>query len=316
MILSFAALTSLATAALIAALAAHAAAIPLVALSGVLGCVLPSSDTLARMQWSALVPDADERSRAYALDGLIVELAGVVGPGGAAVCATAVSPAFTVGVLTCFTVAGALAIALAPTARLLASSPHAATRAGSPARRLVALLLVMLGIGLVAGCVSTSVPAFAIGQGDRAAIALLFLAMSCGTIVGGLWYGSRVWRAGVERRMLAAALVLSATCVALASAPTTASLGVLLVAFGLPLPAAITATYLLVDGRVPPERRGEAFALITSASASGYAVGSVVSGWTIALGGARSALTMAIALSAITLVAAMRLVRTAPALAG
>lgn len=312
-LLASAALMTLGAAGLIAALAAHAAAIPLVALSGVLGCALPSSDTLTRMLWSALVPDAEERSRAYALDGMIVELAGIAGPGGAAVCATAISAAFTLGALTCFAVAGAAMVALAPTTRLLPSRPPSAGRGRSPARQLVALLTVMLGIGLVAGCVSTAVPAFAIERGARAAIGPLFLGLAAGTISGGLWYGSRVWRIGVERRLLAAALVLGATCVGLSAAPTTASLGVLLVAFGLPLPALITATYMLVDGRVPAEQRGEAFALITSASASGYALGSVVSGWAIAFGSARSALLLAVVLSAITLAAAARLMRTAPA---
>lgn len=292
---------------LAAATVEHAAAPIMIGLSCLVGIGLPALDTATRLLWGALAPEPDARMRAYSLDAMAVEMAAILGTTIAGALGTAVSPSLALITMGVLAGGGGAGIALVRVTRTTASASQ--RNRGALARTLVLPLAIMFGIGLMAGAIEVGVPAFAAQHGSRIATGPLFACWGVGSMLGGLWYGSRAWRVRPERRLVLCLAALAVGCAALPLAPSNVALGALLVLFGMPVPPAMTTLYLLVDDLVPHERLGEAFSWLTSAIPAGIALGNVLGGWSVAGASPRAALGLAALLALPALVAAARIVR-------
>jgi MFS family permease len=101
---------------------------------------------------------------------------------------------------------------------------------------------------------------------------------SIGSVIGGLWYGSRSWSWSVEKRFLLLVALLGLGSAPLPLAPSIAVMGLLLVLTGLALaPLAITE-YALVDRLAPSGTQTEAYSWQIVANVMGAAAGSVIAG--------------------------------------
>jgi len=246
----------------------------LIALSALAGASCPPLFASARAVWPYAV-EAELLRRGYAMTALIADVGQVAGP-------VVASLLFLVsgwpGALVCavFGVAGAL---LSLPARGLAGAdvrpaPMPALRE-SP--KLVGLLCVSVVFGGSLGVVNVAVPAAA-GHWDHAALAGPLLGLfAAGSVTGGLWYGTRHWRAPVLERYLRAALALGLLLAPAAFAGSAAQLAPVLFAAGLAFGPANVALFESLDVLAPGSGT-EALTWITTAEAGGSAAGSALAG--------------------------------------
>src|SRR5205814_4131324 len=108
-----------------------------------------------------------------------------------------------------------------------------------------------------------------------------------GSAAGGLWYGSRPWRAPLPRRFgvtLCAAAAGTATFWAM---PGLAALAAVMFISGLTLSPMLITGFSLIEQQAPAARLTEGMAWLTSAISIGTSAGSAAAGQVIDAGGAR-----------------------------
>jgi predicted MFS family arabinose efflux permease len=157
------------------------------------------------------------------------------------------------------------------------------------------VLLVALGMGASFGIVEVAAPAFAEEHGAlRSAGGIALAAFALGSLLGGLWAGSRGdGRAASSRLAIALAAYAAAMFVPGAVAGSLAVLAALLAVAGFNIAPAFAAAYGLLDALAPPGTATEAFAWISTSVVAGVAVGSAVGGAVVEGGGSSSALLVA-----------------------
>jgi MFS family permease len=272
-----------ATAAQLIALALAPAQVPaalLVVLAAGIGFAQPPVGACLRAALPALVSGADAMRRAYAIESTAAELTFIAGPP----IALAVSAAWSTRVA----LAGAGVALLGATALFAARAPDTrAGSAGAPRSRagslaspvIVALSLILTGVGFAFGAVEVSVTAAAAHAGTTAGAGPLLALWAVGSLVGGLL----VARFGAQR------LSLAAVAVALLLAHAAPALGVgnavALAALMLLAGATIAPTYTVVYARAgdaaPEGTATEAFAWLATAVAVGAAAGAAIAGGVI-----------------------------------
>lgn len=152
----------------------------------------------------------------------------------------------------------------------------------SPLRsaRLSVLLAASACYGLAAGMLNVSLVAFAGQHGSVAWAGALVAIWGAGSLAGGLIYGSRTWRAPVERRALACLALFSGALMSLAAAPSLAVLALLMIPLGLPLSPWLGSLSAAVQRAVPAGTATEAFtwnfAVVTIGMAGGNAAGGMI----------------------------------------
>jgi MFS family permease len=266
-------------------------------LSALAGALLPPLGASMRALWPRLVPAPELRQAAYGLEASLQEIIFVTGPLLAALIGGA-SPAAAVLVAAALAGIGTFGFALAPSppaAPLEAHGP-APTRAGALAAPGVRIILVVaLGMGASFGIVEVAAPAFAEEHGAvRSAGGIALAALSFGSLVGGLWAGSRgTGRAASSRLAVALVGYAAAMFVPGALAGSLAVLAVLLAVAGFNIAPAFAAAYGLLDALAPPGTATEAFAWISTAVVAGVAVGSAMGGAIVEASGSSAALLVA-----------------------
>jgi Major Facilitator Superfamily len=254
----------------------------LIALAAVAGASTPPVGPTVRKLWPELVPSAEDRVTAFALEATAQELIFVTGPLIVAVLTSLVSSGF--GVVGAG-VAGALgAVGFASTPAIRGRGPGAP--AGHDERHLLAalgprgvrrVLAFSVGYGLAFGAVEVAIPAFAEHHGGRALGGLALAAWSSGSLVGGLLAASSP-PADPHRRLRqvsgAFALVLALPLV-VDSIPALAAVMFLA---GLPIAPSFAVTYNLIEAAAVRGTEAEVFGWISTAVTAGVAAGTAVGG--------------------------------------
>jgi MFS family permease len=156
------------------------------------------------------------------------------------------------------------------------------------------VLLVSILQAAAFGVLEVAIPAYTNASGLPQAGGLLFAVWSCGSIVGGIWYGGQDLRTPMRRQYLILMLcnVVGFGSLLLAQGPYT--LGILLFFAGLFIAPTNTVEGSLVTQLVPATSTTEAFTWSGTAIYLGFALGS--GGGALALSsslGSTSALTTA-----------------------
>jgi len=243
------------------------------------GAAIPPISASMRSLWRTLVP-AERVESAYAFDAVQLELVFVVGPLIAALIATALTPA--VGMFLCagFYLVAGTGFAAAPAVRAALPDPEAErTRAGAlgaPGIATIAGVALLTAISF--GAFVFTLPASTENEGSRAAAGPLLTLWALGSALGGLWYGSVVWRAPLDRRLLIVLALLTVGSAPVAFAGSIAVMAPLLVITGLALaPVAITQ-FALIERLAPAGTATEAYSWHITATAVGFGLGSAVAG--------------------------------------
>jgi MFS family permease len=168
--------------------------------------------------------------------------------------------------------------------------------------------LVLAGaiMAISLGALEVALPAFAEREGSRSAVGPLIAVWSLGSLVGGLWYGARSWRAPPARRLVILLGLLGVGSVPLAFAPSLGAMAALLFVTGLALAPLATTEYALVDRLAPSGTETEAYSWQIVATVTGAAAGSVLAGilaehasvdWALAIPAIACALGFTVALA-------------------
>ena len=295
---------AVATAMLIAAVELRLPTWVFFAPGAIAGATMPSLGTLVRARWSVLLAGSPRLHAAFSFESVADELCFVIGPAAVTLLATEVSPASGVGVAALLCVLGTLWFAaqrgtepvVVPPDRSAAGPGRAGQSgpAGKPGRvrgaaapGLVVLAPVYLLLGAMFVSIDLSTVAFAQHFGHKPLAGFILGTYALGSATGGLWYGSRQWRAAVEKRF---ALTLTLTVLGVATfwaQPNLVTLTCGIYLCGLTIAPTLIAGFSLLEAQARPGRRTEAMSWLSSGIAVGVALGASVVGFVIDAHGPR-----------------------------
>ncbi len=327
-LLPLVAVFTLATAALIVAVQSHLPIWVVFVPGAIAGAAMPSLGTMVRARWSVLLAGSPRLHAAFSFESVADELCFVIGPAAVTLLATEVFPASGVGIAALLCVAGTLWFAAQrgtePVIVQPEKHPDAAGRHGSPSpgaarvRGAAAPGLVVLGpvyllLGAMFVSVDLSTVAFAQHFGHKPLAGFILGTYALGSATGGLWYGSRQWRAPVEKRF---ALTLVLTVIGVATfwaQPNLITLTCGIYLCGLTIAPTLIAGFSLLEAQAKRGRRTEAMSWLSSGIAVGVAAGASVVGFIIDAHGPRLGYAFAAACgvaSAATCLTGLRRLRT------
>jgi MFS family permease len=277
---------------LLGAAVRHTPAWTLFVAAAVTGAGMPPVSSCVRARWATVAPDAARLHAAYSLESVLDEVIFVVGPVLVTLLAATVSPVFALASTLVFSGTGVSAFAAqratepAPSGRPVKGGPNRRRSAiRLPGLRVVATAFV--GLGAVFGGLEVSMVAFANEHGSRGLAGPLLAVLSGASLVAGLAYGARTWRAPLHRRFVTALLVLAVGTVPLVLAGNVAMMVVAAAVGGLAVSPALISGYGLVERLVPARALTEGLTWVSTSVGVGIAVGSSAAGRLVDLGGFR-----------------------------
>jgi MFS family permease len=282
--------------------------IALVACSALAGATLPPLGACMRALWPSLLATQGLRDTAYALEAWLQELFFVFGPLIAAAIAVIATPWAAILAASAFAAVGTIWFALTPSVRAVERSPHPPSRAGALGSAAVrTVMLSTFAMGIAFGIVEVAMPAFGEVHGSRAQGGFALSCFALGSLLGGIWIGTRPPSRGLAVRFILALAALTLLLLPPLVAPSIAVMCVLMLLAGMPIAPAFAASYGLVDALARPGTTTEAFALLGTAIVAGLSLGTSVSGVAIEQLGFTGALALAApCVGAATLVAIVR----------
>ncbi|MGZ4170930.1 MAG: MFS transporter [Solirubrobacteraceae bacterium] len=300
-------LQALALTALVLAAGAQVGAVALVALSVVAGALMPPIAPAVRALLRDLLPDPGVRETAYALESVIQELIWMIGPLVVAAVIAVAAPTAAVLLSGAVGIVGTLLFISSPGAQ--DGGSRTVGRHRSPVLAIAELRALLAPIflnGLAIGAIDIGLPALALHAGSRPSSGLLLAVWSVGSMTGGLWYGSRSWRAPLATRyrmLLLTGVLCTAPLIAARTIPEGLA-GALLA--GLTIAPVFSCQYALVGRAVPTGVETEAFTWVSSALIGGLAAGSALGGAAVAAGGVSAPLAQASAAMGLAALSAVR----------
>jgi MFS family permease len=268
------------------------------------GATMPQTGPMARARWSVLLAGSPRLHTAFSLESVADEVCFVLGPAAVTVLATQVHPAAGVGSAALCALLGSLWFAsqrsTEPPVVAGTSGPSgspAGSSTGPPrlsARRrrlaapgLVVLVPMYLFLGAMFVGVDLSTVAFATHFGHKALAGFILGCYALGSGIGGLWYGSRTWRAPASRRLaVTLPLTVAGVCTFWAM-PNLLVLTLVIFLCGMTIAPTLIAGFSLLESTALPGRTTEAMAWLSTGISVGVACGSTVVGFVLDGLGAR-----------------------------
>ena len=184
-------------------LAAHwdAGAALLVLISGIAGALVPSIAPTVRALLRDVVQEPGARESAYSLESVSQELVWILGPFLVALLVAVTTPSVALLLLGAICVTGTFVFVRSPLAAGRPVLAEHGTRSHVLANRPLRTLLgpiALIGFGL--GACEVGLPSLALHAGSRSASGVLLALWSLGSLLGGLWFGSRRWQSPLPTR--------------------------------------------------------------------------------------------------------------------
>jgi MFS family permease len=267
------------------------------------GATMPMLGPMARARWSALLTGSPRLHTAFSVESIADEVCFVVGPAGVTLLATQVAPAAGVICAALCCLAGTLwfasqrsteprAITVKPVTvkrrDRAAEAAHdargrAAARSRAPfslaAPGLAVMVPAYLFIGSMFVSIDLSTVAFATRSGHKPLAGMVLGCYALGSAVGGLWYGSRNWRAPSWRRFaITLILTVSGVCTFWAM-PSLLVLASVISLCGLTIAPTLIAGYSLLESTALPGRSTEAMSWLGTGISVGVALGATSVGF-------------------------------------
>ena len=266
------------------------------------GATMPQTGPMARARWSFLLADSPRLHTAFSVESVADELCFVFGPAAVTLLATQVHPAAGVGCAAGCALAGSLWFAsqrsteppvVTAATRHGASGP-ASRRPTAGGRRsqlaapgLVVLVPAYLFLGAMFVSVDLSTVAFATSFGHKPLAGFILGCYALGSGTGGLWYGSRTWRAPAWRRLaVTLPLTVAGVCTFWAM-PNLLVLTLVIFLCGMTIAPTLIAGYSLLESTARPGRAIEAMSWLSTGIGVGVAGGSTAAGFILDAFGAR-----------------------------
>ena len=247
------------------------------------GASMPSIGTMVRTRWSKLVDgDAQRLHTAFALESVNDEFIFVIGPALVTLLATQLFPASGIGTAALLCIIGTLLFAIQrrtePTPRPKPKPARSVSWPSLPAAGLLTLAPAFLLLGAMFSAIDLSTVAFATELGHRPVAGLILGTYAFGSAVGGLWYGSRHWKAPLGRRFTITAALTVAGVSTFWAVPGLLVLDAVGFIAGLAISPTLMTGYAILERQAPPHRTTEAMAWLSSTISVGVALGSAFAG--------------------------------------
>lgn len=259
------------------------------------GATSLSLGSMVRARWSALHGGSAKLHTAFAFESVADEVIFVTGPALVTVLATMVNPYAGLMVALVCMLGGSVAFAVQrrtepPVQRVRAGRGSPITIPG------IALLsCVYLALGAVFGSVDLITVAFADERGVKGASGFLLAAFAGGSMVSGLWFGSRTWRISLRSRFVRALGVFVVGLLPIAFIGDVGVLAVMLFLAGLAISPTLITGFSLTERLVPPSLLTEGMAWISTSIGFGVALGAWAGGRLTESFGASSAYALSLA---------------------
>ncbi|MFD1537975.1 MFS transporter [Nonomuraea guangzhouensis] len=257
---------------------------------------------MVRARWSALHGGSAKLHTAFAFESVADEMIFVAGPALVTVLATAVNPYMGLLVALICMLGGSLALA----AQRRTQPPVQPGEGGGGAAILIpgiALLsCVYLALGAVFGSIDLITVAFAEEHGVKGASGFLLAAIAGGSMMSGLWFGSRHWRLSLRRRFVRALglLVVGLLPIMFIGDARIMAFGLFLA--GLSISPTLITGFSLTERLVPPAVLTEGLAWISTSIGFGVAIGAWAGGRLTEAFGASNAYGFTLAAAAVAVV--------------
>ncbi|MFD9939941.1 MFS transporter [Nonomuraea sp. NPDC059023] len=247
--------------------------------SGLLvGATSLSLGSMVRARWSNLHGGSGKLHTAFAFESVADEVIFVTGPAAVTLLATYVNPYAGLVVAVVAMLGGSLALA----AQRRTQPPIVAVRAAGGTPILipgVALLsAVYVGLGAVFGSVDLITVAFAEEHGAKGAAGFLLASFAGGSMVSGLWFGSRHWRIPMRGRFVRALGVFVVGLLPIMFVGDTRIMALALFVAGLAISPTLITGFSLTERLVPPALLTEGMAWISTSIGFGVALGAWAGG--------------------------------------
>ncbi|MFG2077711.1 MFS transporter [Nonomuraea maritima] len=244
----------------------------------VVGATSLSIGSMVRARWSHLYAGSAKLHTAFAFESVIDEVIFVTGPALVTVLATGVNPYAGLAVATISMFIGALA--LAAQRRTQPPVQETRTHSGSPILIPGIALLsgVYLALGAVFGSVDLITVAFAEDEGAKSAAGFLLAAFAGGSMVSGLWFGSRHWRLSLRGRFVRALGVFAVGLSPIAFIGDLRVMAVALFLAGFAISPTLITGFSITERLVPSSLLTEGMAWISTAIGFGVALGAWAGG--------------------------------------
>ncbi|MGW0195181.1 MFS transporter [Nonomuraea sp. NPDC003201] len=248
-----------------------------------------SLGSMVRARWSVIHGGSGKLHTAFAFESVVDEVIFVTGPALVTVLATAVNPyAGLVVALVCMLL-GTFALA----AQRRTQPPVQPVRSASGTPILIPgialLACVYLALGAVFGSVDLITVAFAEEHGVKGASGFLLAAFAGGSMVSGLWFGSRDWKISLRGRFVRTLALFVVGLIPIMFIGDARVMAPALFLAGFAISPTLITGFSLTERLVPPSLLTEGMAWISTSIGFGVAVGAWAGGRLTELFGASNA---------------------------
>ncbi|WP_327046811.1 MFS transporter [Microbispora sp. NBC_01189] len=243
--------------------------------SGATGLSLGS---MVRARWSHVLDDPSRLHTAFSFESVADELIFVGGPAFVTALTTGVNAYAGLIATIVLAVSGTLVFAC-----LRGTQPPVVRHqrsGGSPiAIPGVALLsAVFLAMGAVFGSIDIITVAFADEHGNKAAAGLLLASVAAGSMISGLWFGSRHWKISLRSRFVRGLSLFAAGFTPVLLMDDIRAMALALFLAGLSISPTLITGFSLIERMVPAGQLTEGMAWISTSIGLGVAVGAWAGG--------------------------------------
>ena len=249
------------------------------------GLSQPAIGSMVRARWAKAATTPEELRGAFALESIIDELIFSIGPLLTAFLAFQVGLPVPLVVAAVVTVVGSLALSVqrrtepAPSGRRRgADADGERHRSALRAPGMVYMAIAAMGIGGVFGSYEVTVVAFAEEAGQAGASGLVLGLWAIGSMLGGIYFGSRQWAVSLPRQVLLLTGVLSLVLIPAVFVRSVPILVVSTFFAGMAVAPALIAVFSLTERLVPPAQLTEGLTWATSGMSIGFSTGTSLAG--------------------------------------
>ncbi|RJL34263.1 MFS transporter [Bailinhaonella thermotolerans] len=258
----------------------------------VAGATAPSIGSMVRARWAHLLNGSSRLQTAFSFESVVDEVIFVTGPALVTFLATGVHRAAGVVLALLVTVAGTAGLILQKDTEPPVRKREEGVRSGSPMSNpgMVLVSVALLAMGGVFGSIDVLAVAFADHQGVKNLAGLLISAFAGGSMISGLWFGSREWRVSLRDRYVRALAVFAVMLLPLVFVHNMVFMALVLFFAGLAISPTIITAYALTERLVPPHLLTEGMSWLSTAVGVGVAAGAAAAGRLAESYGAQNAL--------------------------
>ncbi len=283
------------SAAFISCAASHAPDWMLIATGALCKAAMPALGPMVRSRWSQLLGGTDALDSAFSLEGIADEVIFIAAPVLVVALVTEVQPVSGMVVTVLLGVVGVAGLARHRRSEPPVRAVSRATRSVLRSPGLRVLIAVHIFLGTLFAAVDLATIAFAQEHGASGLAGPLLALYGLGSAMAGVWYGSRHWRISHRARLRAALAATALGVGPLAVMPGLAALAAGIFVAGLGISATLVSSYSIAERVVAADQRTEGMSWLTTAAATGTALGSSVAGRLVDAHGASAGYLFALA---------------------